>query len=218
MDYLDEITKATENIQNTTPAQAADARRTSLYNKYVAAKENVLTAPAAERDAEKDYYTAVEGSDGYAKRMSTRAAKEAAQLKARLTKAHAEDNARITDALRAYSTSAKYAANIETVVLAQLNDVIATADAVKTTTSTQLTNDRKTTFLSVERATVGYWDAHLTVAIWVLAAVYAKSMSYTPFSFALLTLLVASPWLMGFVAWALGRRLPPFNIYTTFST
>jgi len=220
-DNLAAISAATETIETTTPEEASKKERASLFNKYLAAQENTLTAPAAERDAERLYYTAAEGSDGYAKRVDARNATEAAQLRARLTKARAADVARLNDAMNDYATTAQYAKNLDGVVLGQLEDVIAMADTLDARTTAQTTNNRKSAFLDIERMSVARWDARLTMAIWVLAAVYAKAFVLpqptNPLPWAVVAALIASPWLLGLVAWVVSRRIPPFNIYTTFS-
>jgi hypothetical protein len=216
------ISKATENITYTTPEEANKKRLAELQSKYLTAKQTVLTAPAAERDAEKAYYTAAEGSDGYAKRAASRAATEAAALKLRLVQAHGKDLAHLGDALGSYATTARYAANLEGVVLKQLTEVIEMSDALQAGESAQLTNHRKTAFLSAERSTVASWDSHLTVGLWVLALVYAKARVLpqlgNPVGWAVLGLITASPWLLGGVGWVVDRRIPPFNAYTTFSS
>jgi len=214
-DKLDEISSATENISDPT------RRNASLYTTYLAAKENAKNAPAAMAAAEAAYYTAVEGSDGYATRLRAQQQTEAAQVKTRLVAARAADNALVTTALDTYKTTAHYAANLDGVVLAQLNDVIALADAVDAGKDAQVTNDRKSTFLNTERSTVATWDSYLTIALWVLSAVYAKShvlpQLKNPVPWAMFALIATSPWLLGIVGWVVGRRIPPFNAYTTFS-
>ena len=216
------ISKAAENIQYETPEEANKKRINELYTKYLAAQAAVRTGPENERDAEKAYYTAKEGSDGYARRMATQAAAEAKQLKERLTAAHEKDIAQVTDALESYETTARYAANLDGVVLTQLNEVIAMAQAVQASASAQATNNRKSVFLDVERSTVAAWDSRLTVGLWVLALVYAKAKVWPQLGaltgWTSLGLIVASPWLLGVVGWVVDRRIPPFNAYTTFSS
>jgi hypothetical protein len=212
---LDEISSATENISD------PDKRNEALYDTYLAAKETAKNAPAAVTAAEAAYFTAIEGSDGYATRLHTQLQTEAVQVKTRLVAARVTDTARITAALETYKTTAHYAANIDGVVLAQLNDVIAMADAVDAGKDAQVTNDRKSTFLNTERSTVATWDSYLTIALWVLSAVYAKSNLLpelkNPLPWVMFALIATSPWLLGIVGWVVGRRIPPFNAYTTFS-
>ena len=187
-DNIAAISRAAENIQYTTPEEAKKAETTALYNRYLAARETTKTAPAAELDAEKAFYTATEGSD----------------------------------ALTNYATSARYAANLDSVVLVQLNEVIGMADTLQAVESADTTAQRKTAFLVAERSTVAQWDSHMTIGLWVLALVYAKAHVLpelsNPVRWASFGLIVASPWLLGIVGWIIDRRIPPFNAYTTFSS
>jgi hypothetical protein len=221
-DNIAAISRAAENIQAMTPEEAKNAETAALYTRYLAAKETVKTAPASERDAEKAYYTATEGSDGYARRKATRDAAEAAEIKKRIVAASAKDQARVEDALGNYETSARYAANLDSVVLVQLTEVIEMADALQALETADTTNQRKTAFLVAERSTVASWDSHLTIGLWVLALVYAKAHVWpelgNPMRWTTFGLIVASPWLLGIVGWVVDRRIPPFNAYTTFST
>jgi hypothetical protein len=218
-DKLNEITAATENIQYNDPEQSAAAKKSSLYNSYLAARETAEKAPTAVLDAERAYFTYAEGPDGYDKLVKTRDSEETAQLKARVSDAHDVDSDRVDDALQTYATTVAYAQNLDGVLLAQLNQVIEMADDVKAGTDSQNTNNRKSSFLNAERSTVYAWDSRLTVAVWVLAAVYAKNhFPPSPIAVVVFGLLVASPWLLGLVGWLVGRRIPPFNAYTTFST
>jgi len=216
------ISQATENIQTVTPEEAKRAETAALYSRYLAAQDNVKTAPAAERDAEKAYYTAAEGSDGYARRKATRDAAEAIELKKRIVAAGEKDKLRVEDALTTYAISARYADNLDSVVLVQLNEVIGMADTLQAVQSADTTNQRKTAFLVAERSTVAQWDSHMTIAVWVLALVYAKAHVLpelgNPMRWTVFGLIAASPWLIGIVGWVLDRRIPPFNAYTTFSS
>ena len=221
-DNIAAISRAAENIQYTTPEEAKKAETTALYNRYLAARETTKTAPAAELDAEKAFYTATEGSDGYAKRKAARDTAEAAEIKKRILAASGKDRARVEDALTNYATSARYAANLDSVVLVQLNEVIGMADTLQAVESADTTAQRKTAFLVAERSTVAQWDSHMTIGLWVLALVYAKAHVLpelsNPVRWASFGLIVASPWLLGIVGWIIDRRIPPFNAYTTFSS
>ena len=216
----DQLANAAANTLARTPDQASAATLNTLNNAYLAAKEKEAAAPGVVRDAEKAYYTALEGSDGYATRLSDRNASQGAQLQTQLTAAHASDIAQVDAAIATYASTASYATNVESVVLGQLNEIIAMSDAVRSGADSQNTNNRKSAFLDMQRSTVTKWDTHLTIGIWVLALLYAKrnvDQLSNPIPWVVFATLVASPWIFSMLGWLVGRSIPPFNVYTTFS-
>lgn len=215
---LSKIANATANTQAQTPELANAAHVSSLYDAYITAQDAETNAPAAVTAAEKAYYVAKDGSDGYSKRISDRTTLQAQQLKEKLTSAHAIDVELMDAQLSSYTTTATYANKVESIVLSKLNEVISMADAIKTGTDIQVTNDRKSTFLDIERTAVASWDSYLTIAIWVLALTYAKInyQSINMTSIAVFTTIVISPWMFGLVGWIFNRNIAPFNVYTTF--
>ena len=212
------IANATENTQSQTPELANAARLSSLYDTYLTAQETETNAPAAVTVAEKEYYEAKDGSDGYSKRIADRNKIQSQQLKDKLIAAHAIDVDLMDAQLSNYTTTVTYANNSESIVLSQLNKVITLADSIKTGTDIQVTNDRKSTYLDIERNMIASWDSYLTIAIWVLALTYAKInyQSINMTSIAIFTSIVLSPWILSLIGWIFNRNIAPFNIYTTF--
>ena len=224
----DIITADAEAMQQITPEEAARKRKAELYSAWVQAKATEQTAPFATADAEKAYYTETEGSDGYAALVTTRNAATAQNLKKSITQAHADDVAAIDATLEDYTTTAAYAENIESTVTAQLEEVILMADGIQQRQDTRTTNNRKSAFLDIQRSTLLSTHMYLTVLIWIVAYLYAKHYvlpNPSAQTVAIFGGLVASPWVLGylaprlfaFVARLFGYRVYPFNVYTTLS-
>ena len=201
-------------------SDASSDANTELYNTYLAAKENVISAPDAVIKAEKAYYVATEGDDGYDKLIRNRNTTQARQLQTQLITAHEADVAQIDASIATYASTASYASNVGGVVLTQLNEIISMSEAVQNTKDITTTNNRKSVFLDMQRTSITKWDAHVTIGVWVLALIYAKQNTYQmekPLPWVIFISIMASPWILSMLGWVIGRSIPPFNIYTTFS-
>jgi len=217
----EKIADMAAKMQNITPQEAESARLIRLENEYLLAKEAEDHAPAATAKAEEEYLTAKDGKDGYSQAMSARHAETARRYQREATEQRDEDVSRIDAGLSAYATATNYAKNIESVVLQQLEEIIVIADQIDARNNSRRINNRKSMFLDIQRSSLYQWDARLTGTIWILALAYAREsgafVSINPVAWLIVSGLVVSPWVIGWVSWLVGKKVPRFNVYTTFT-
>ena len=159
--------------------------------------------------------------DTVSQAMSARHAETARRYQREATEQRDEDVSRIDAGLSAYATATNYAKNIESVVLQQLEEIIVIADQIDARNNSRRINNRKSMFLDIQRSSLYQWDARLTGTIWILALAYAREsgafVSINPVAWLIVSGLVVSPWVIGWVSWLVGKKVPRFNVYTTFT-
>ena len=189
-----------------------------LYNEYLAAKDNMQTAPKDYTDALQAFLLSRDGAGGLASAF----AQQADRMKASY---QADFNALLANARTAaglYNTVSTYALNSQNMLVDQLQAYADDLDEASLVAAEKHTAERKSYYLNQVGGTTETWDGFLTVYITALGVVYAKHVLYDgrnyksiPAWFGLL-LIWSSSYLLPKLIGAAVNIKPAVSIYTTW--
>jgi len=152
---LDSIQEQKEALLNLTPAQHKSKKLTKLYQDVVNARTTEKDAPFTVKEAEKQYFIARDGPDGYVAQMKKAFTAQARTVRQDMLAEHASQMNHINKSLQYYDSVRSYLKNISKV---QANILIEIKRSLhKIRTSQVDTNHRKSYYMEQEQQTISYW-------------------------------------------------------------
>jgi hypothetical protein len=166
-DQLQQLIEKNQKKATMGPNEATQASITELYNEYLQAKETAESAPSDLAEAERAYYTALDGGSMYQAKLKGDAKRAQPEIM------HAFDARmdRLDDQILTMQTMVGTAENVDTTMLKNLNkmvETISTSDVYKDAIAVNL---RKTYYLDERETYIATWSLRITLMFIVMAAV-----------------------------------------------
>jgi hypothetical protein len=152
---LDSIQEQKESLLNLTPAQHKSKNLTKLYQDVVNARSTEQDAPVSVKEAERRYYIARDGPDGYVEQMKKAFSNEARTVRQEMLSKHADQMNNITKALQYYDSVRSYLKNIAEVLSSILQDIKTSLEKIRN--SQVDTNNRKSYYMEQEQRHILTW-------------------------------------------------------------
>ena len=152
---LDSIQEQKEALLNLTPAQHKSKNLTKLYQDVVNARTTEKDAPFSVKEAEKQYYVARDGPDGYVTQMKKAFSSEARTVRQDMLSEHMKQMTQINKSLNYYESVRSYLKNIAEVQESVLLEIKDSLDKIRM--SQVDTNNRKSYYMEQEQKNILTW-------------------------------------------------------------
>jgi hypothetical protein len=206
------------------PAEVKSKKATDLYTAYLKAKDTAAYAPEELRDAERAYYSYVQGEDGYAAKKSTQNSAEFKKIQKELERQYEEDMRRLNGSVDSYDATRTYAVNLSAVSMRYFNDLAKALEERSVMDSAEQTGYRKTYYLDQEMVQLKMANIAFNLLLISLAIVfwkkhaYDKGTYYNPVAWIGGVLILFSSLIVASIVYKIMKIKPPKNVYLDKST
>ncbi len=212
---LDSIQEQKEALLTLTPSQQKSKNLTKLYQDVINARSTEKDAPFSVKAAEKRYYVARDGEDGYISQMKKKYANEARTVRHDMLTQHTDQMNKVTKSLQYYDSVRSYLKNISEVQASILKSIRESLDKIRT--SPVDTNHRKSYYMEQEQKNILTWILVCNCFIFsysVMMVIKHKDQLNNPIISGTITLLLACVFLLPFFVNLFMKIPTSWNVYT----
>lgn len=212
---LDSIQEQKEALLNLTPAQHKSKNLTKLYQDVINAKTSEKDAPFNVKRAEKQYYVARDGPDGYVTQMKKAFSSEARTVRQNMLSEHMNQMNQISKSLDYYDSVRSYLKNIAEVQESVLLEIKKSLDKIRM--SQVDTNNRKSYYMIQEQKNISTWILVFNCFIFsyacVLLAKYRDQLK-KPIVSGTIAILLSTVFILPFIVNLIMKFPKAVNVYT----
>lgn len=212
---LDSIQEQRESLLTLTPSQHKSKKLTKLYQDVINARSTEQDAPFSVKIAEKNYYVARDGEDGYILQMKKKYTNEARTLRQEMLAKHTNQMNEITKSLQYYDSVRSYLKNISEVQASILLTIKQSLDKIRT--SPIDTNNRKSYYMEQEQKNILTWILVCNCFIFsyaVMMVMKHKDQLSDPIISGTIALLFSSVFILPFFVNLFMKIPTAWNVYT----